>query len=53
MWVDVKINADIFLKSNFELLFQVFYNLRDPTIIFIILLAVADEDVVIISFNYA
>jgi hypothetical protein len=44
MWVDVKINADLFFKGCLKFLLQMVNKFCYPTIVLIVFLAVADED---------
>jgi hypothetical protein len=53
MRIDVKINAYLFLEGRFEFSLQSVNKLTHPLVAFVVFLAVADEDVVIISFNNA
>ena len=49
MRVDIKIDANIFLEGCFQLLPEIVNKLRNPAIILVVLLAVADEDIVFIT----
>ncbi len=67
MRIDVKVNADFFLEGGFEFCSSGFNKLTHPSRFaglrrpgwgslssaFVVLLAVGDEDVVVISFNDA
>jgi hypothetical protein len=53
MGIDIEIDTDFFLEGGFQFGFQGFHKLTHPPVAFVVLLAVADEDVVIISFDYA
>jgi len=53
MRINVKINTDLLLECGFEFPLQVIYKFGYPAIMLVVFLTVADEDVVIISFNDA
>jgi hypothetical protein len=53
MRVDVEINAYLFLESGFEFSLQRINKLAHPPVAFVVFLTVGDEDVVIVSFDYA
>ncbi len=53
MRIDVKIDADLLLECSLQLFFQVVNELSNPAIVFVVFLPVADEDVIIISFDNA
>ena len=48
MRIYVKIQTNIFFESGFEFSFQVIYKLSNPAFMLVVLLAVADEDVVFV-----
>jgi hypothetical protein len=50
--INVKIDTDILLESSLKLTFQTVDKLCYPTVLFIIFLAVGNEDVVVVSFDY-
>jgi hypothetical protein len=45
MRIDVKINTDLFLKGRFKFPIQIANKISYPTIMLVILLAVADKDI--------
>jgi hypothetical protein len=49
MWIDIKINADLFLKGGRQLCLKSFDKFSYPPVAFIVLLSVADEDVVFVT----
>jgi hypothetical protein len=52
MRIFIKVNGDILLKRGFEFPFQIIDKFRYPTVILIVFLAVADEDVVFVAWYY-
>ena len=53
MGIDIKINADLLFECSLKFLLESFYELTNPVVAFVVLLAVADENVIVISFNNA
>ncbi len=49
MRADVKIDADLFLECSLEFLLKIIDKLCYPAVVFIVFLAVADEDIVFVS----
>ena len=49
----VKIDGDVLLKGSLQLFFQVINKRCYPAVVLIVFLAVADEDVVFVSGDYA
>ncbi len=53
MGIDIKIDIDFFLEGGLKFSFQSFNKLTHPPVAFVVFLAVADKDIVIITFNNA
>jgi hypothetical protein len=53
MRIDIEIDTDLFLESSFKFLPEIFNKLRYPAVVLVVFLAITDEDVIIISFDYA
>ena len=53
MRIDIKINTDFFLEGSIQFLLEIINEFWHPTIIFIIFLSIAEEDVVLKAFNNA
>jgi hypothetical protein len=53
MWINVKVNTYFFFEGSLQFLLEIVNKLRYPTIIFVVFLAVAYEDVVFKSGNEA
>jgi hypothetical protein len=53
MRINIKIDTDLFFECGFKFSFQSLYKLINLPVAFIILLAITDKDVIIISFNNA
>jgi hypothetical protein len=51
MRIDIKINTDLLLEGRFQFSLEVIHKFCYPAIVFVVLLAVGDEDVVIVSRN--
>jgi hypothetical protein len=49
MGVDVEINTYFFLKGSFELSIKVFDKSSHPAVVLIVLLTIADEDIVVVT----
>jgi hypothetical protein len=51
MWIDVKIDTDLFLESRFEFPLQIIDKLSNPAIMLIVFLTITDEDVVFVAWD--
>ena len=49
MRVNIEIDTDLFFECGFKFSLKVFHKLSNPSIVLIVLLAVGNEDVVVIS----